>query len=150
MGSQATGRALPVKEAIHATWFIWLRNIGGLLLLLYGIGLWLFQGSYILARYEEETTLSELRFFRNPWLFAFKPTMQTRIKRALYTGHVSMARILPSAWLRRLPSFSDVTDRNEILRHFSRREVAISILVAACGIVGMAMAFVALVLSPFV
>lgn len=135
---------------VHPTWFIWLRAVGGVLFVLSWLVVWLVQRSYIIRRYEDETTLSKLVAFQNPMLAAFSPGMLTGVKRFVYTVHVFTAWILPRAWMRRLPSFSDVHDRREILCHFSRVEIAISVVASAMALTGLAIGVVVLALSPFV
>lgn len=139
-----------MRGSIHASWFLWTRNLAALGLFLFWLCLLIFQRRYIIRRYEEETALSKLRFFENPLLTYFKPSLQRSVKNTLYTGHVFLARALPDSWLKRLRSFSDVTDRNEILRHFSRGEVAIAVFAMTLGLASLAVGVVVLFLSPFV
>src|SRR5256885_1352273 len=81
---------------MHPSWFTWIRNLAALLLILFWLTILLFQRRYIIRRYEEETPLSRLRFFQNPLLLTFKPSLQRSLKRGIYTMHVFMARVLPS------------------------------------------------------
>lgn len=134
----------------HPAWFVWMRAVGGALFVLSWLVVWLVQRKYIIRRYEQETTLSKLVAFQNPMLVAISPAMLTGVKRFVYTVHVFSAWILPDAWRRRLPSFSDVRDRNDILCHFSRWEIAISVVASSMGLTGLAIGVVVLILSPFV
>lgn len=105
---------------------------------------------YIVRRYEEETSLSKLHFFSYAtWLGMFTPGMQKSLKRGLYTLHVFMAKVLPDAWMRRLRSFSDVTDRQEILKHFSKGEVALAVVIGAMFVAFMISLVIFFALKPF-
>jgi len=134
----------------HPAWFVWLRAAGGLLFVLSWLIVRFVQRSYIIRRYEQETTLSKLVAFQNPVLATFSPGRLTGVKRFVYTGHVFAAWILPGALMRRLTSFSDVHDRGEILCHFSRWEIAIAVIASAMALTGLAIGVIVLVLSPFV
>jgi hypothetical protein len=135
---------------MHPWWFTWIRNLAALLLILCWLTVVLFQRSYIINRYEQETPLSKLRFFQNPLLLTFKPGLQRSLKRFIYTMHVFLARVLPSLWLKGLRSFSDVGERDEILRHFSRREVAIAVIAGTMAVLGMLLAVAAVAIRPFI
>ena len=135
---------------MHPSWFTWIRNLAALLLILFWLTILLFQRRYIIRRYEEETPLSRLRFFQNPLLLTFKPSLQRSLKRGIYTMHVFMARVLPSPWLKRLRSFSDVGERDEILRYFSRSEVAIAVVAGSMAVLGMILAVAAAAIRPFI
>lgn len=127
-----------------------MRTVGALLFLLSWLMVWLFQRRYIIRRYEEETALSKLQAFQNPLLRTISPGMLTGIKRFVYTMHVFTAWLLPNRWRKRLRSFSDVTDRNQILQHFSRGEVAVAVAASTMALLGLALGIVVLALSPFV
>jgi hypothetical protein len=139
-----------MKASTHASWFLWTRGLAALGLLLFWICLTIFQRPYITRRYEQETSLSKLRFFSTPVIGYFKPSLQRSIKNTLYTGHIFFAWALPTRWLKGLSSFSDISDRREILRHFSRAEIATAVVTMTLGLAAIAAGAVTLVLSPFV
>jgi hypothetical protein len=83
---------------------------------------------YIIKRYEQETTLSRTRFFQNTAM-AFILTNTWRLhKIAHYSLHLFLVWEMPAPLFRRMKSLSDLPDKNDVLKHFSRSELALSVM----------------------
>jgi hypothetical protein len=106
--------------------------------LLQGIAVWwgiaavilivLVQKQYIVRRYTE-AHLTGLRYFTNPVLKMFDTFWLRHAIPGFYTGHLFLVWALPD-WIRlKLRGMSDLKDRQLVLRHFSRAEVVLSVLI---------------------
>lgn len=83
---------------------------------------------YLIKRYEQETTLSRTNFFQNSTMALVLAKTWRLHKIAHYSLHLFLVWELPQALFRRCKSLSDLPDKNYVLRHFSRSELALSIM----------------------
>lgn len=79
-------------------------------------------------RYEQETTLSETRYFQDSAIsFVFASNRRLK-KTAHYSFHLFLVWGLPQSLFKRLKSLSDLPDKNYVLKHFSRSELGLSVI----------------------
>lgn len=117
---------------------------GVLLLIASQCFLFFYQRPYIIKRYEEETDLAETeRMFTagNP-LMVFK-----NMKVAFYTLHLFLIVLMNDQMMKKNPNFKNSPSRKEILSHFSSMECIIALVTLGCGILGMVLLIVYLILN---
>jgi hypothetical protein len=96
-------------------------------------------GRRVKQRYEENRVL-EMRFFQHASFL-----MHSRsFSRMVSSGHLFLLTILPPSWIRRLPGFVDLDDKQRVLRLFSSRERRINLATWSAAFGGIALCFVAL------
>jgi hypothetical protein len=110
-------------------WFEALRDVMGISTVVAMLLTWLVQRRYIVRRYEKETELSKLKCFANPTLDMFEGFFRNPTFAGIYTLHLFLIWALPDGVRMRMPALSDVRDRATVLRHFTRGELVLSVVV---------------------
>jgi hypothetical protein len=127
-------------------WYHNVEHVMAVSLLLSWLLIFFVQRRYIMKRYEEETELSKLVFFSNPIFDSFfSGAFFRHLFAGFYTLHLFTVWLMPDSLRRRLPTYRDVADRDQVLRHFSKGELVLSVVIGFMMLVGMTMVCVLLV-----
>jgi hypothetical protein len=127
---------------MKSVWYHNLEHVMAVAIILSWLLIFFVQRRYIMRRYEEETQLSKLVFFSNPVFDSFSGAFFRHLFAGFYTLHLFSVWLMPDALRRRVPTYRDVTDRDQVLRHFSTGELVLSVVIGFMVSLGMTLVFV--------
>lgn len=127
---------------MKSAWFHVLEHVMAVCIILSWLLIFFVQRRYIMKRYEEETQLSKLVFFSNPVFDSFSGRFYRHLFAGFYTLHLFTVWLMPDSLRRRVPTYRDVTDREQVLRHFGTGELVLSVAIGFMVSIGMTLVFV--------
>jgi hypothetical protein len=98
------------------------------------MGIWLFyQRRYIVRRYEVDSNLHEMKSCQLPH-YVFVRGIDY-IMALNYSGHLFLVCVLSHSILHKLPGFSDLGTKQDVLRFFSKKAMIATVVMVASGLV---------------
>ena len=87
------------------------------------------QPKYIIKKYSIETDLLTTKYFQHSMMsFAHKYYGGKRSIALTYTFHLFVAMMISDKFLSKLGGYRDIKDKNDILKHFSKKEKAYTLI----------------------
>jgi hypothetical protein len=100
----------------------------------------LYQRRYIVRRYEVETNLHAMKSCQLPHYVFFRGV--DYIMALNYSGHLFLVVALSDKILHKLPGFSDLRTKQDVLQFFSRKELVATFIMCVSGFGGLFMAII--------